>query len=92
MKLEKRVKIFSNCWPYDLEKDINVFLESTSGKVHEIKFSETALIGQPNFHAYITFTPESYDQRREEEEKNKKSDERIFRTKTAFWNQERPPC
>jgi hypothetical protein len=90
--MEKRVRIFSNCWPYDLEKDINIFLESTAGKVHQIEFKVTQLITQPNFHAYITYTPENKNEQRRQEEENKKSDERIQRTQASFWKSGRPTC
>lgn len=94
-KVEKRVKIFSNRWPFDLEKDINIFLESTLGKVHEIRFSETALIGHPNFHAYVTFTPEIKDEQRREEEEKKQDCQSVGRVQSrpaSFWKQNGPPC
>jgi hypothetical protein len=56
--MEKRVKVVITTGAFEFEDEINQFLKSVSGKLHEIEFSHTPLPQDDLFAALLIYTPE----------------------------------
>ena len=56
--MEKRIKVLYGKSAYDFEKLVNEFLEKSSGKLHDIKFSATPGEGFRYLYAILIYTPE----------------------------------
>lgn len=93
--MEKRIKIFSGVNPYEIEENINNFLENMLGKLHDV-ILDVAFdphIDSLEYTGLLVYTPEGEDEKEgQRKEESRKSNEGIQSRRIAFREQGRACC
>jgi hypothetical protein len=91
--MEKRVKLFFENDTIELEEAINDFLQSTPGKMQDVRYQYLCIDDYWHLSAMVIYLPdEVYEEKNENTKENEKSDGGIQRRITPLWEQTRPRC
>lgn len=87
--MEKRIKIFSRESPEFMADEINDFLKSEDGRLHDVIFQAAFSGSKEWFYAILIYTPEeeTHEKKEYRPEENKNCYDRIQEQKVAFGQQ-----